>query len=93
MTEPLIPAPRWRAEHFPISDRTLRRYELDPVDPFPVHRIGRRKFVRASEAAAWLARRAGAEARAQAETDAIIDEAARTGRSVDEVYAERQRAS
>ena len=92
MPEALIPATDWRRAHWPVHDRTLRRAELDPDDPFPITRINGRKYVRASEADAWLRRRAAREAdrAAQRETDELVAEAQRTGRSIDALYAERR---
>lgn len=92
MNEPLIPLQRWLQSVWPVTDRTARRYELEDHDPLPVVRIGGRKYMRPSEGDAWLRRRAqhGASAQAQAETDELVTRAARTGESLDELYAQRR---
>ena len=61
MTERLIPAADWRRGNWPVHDRTLRRAELNPEDPSPITRINGRKYVRASQADAWLARQISAD--------------------------------
>jgi hypothetical protein len=89
MTDKLIPAAEWRRAYWPVHDRTIRRAEMRDDDPFPIVRINRRKYVRPAEAAAWLARQDGATPDERAETEALVDRAARTGESLDDLAAER----
>lgn len=86
----LEPANDWCARNWPVCMRTQRRYELNPDDPFPVRRVGRRRYVKTDEANAWLARQAGVTPDEQAETEQMVDRAARTGESLGDLAAQRR---